>query len=201
MLQVHMSPPASHRAMPPVAVTDSFGEETFTLLPVVRAVIASILHERRDQADVEDCAQEVLRRALEGHARLRPGEALRPWMLGIARHVALDHLRTRRNTLRRTEFDPPDGQEGVTPTLDRLADPSPHLDDQVDQKRRERKLRAAMDGLTEGQRKAMMMFHLEGLGYQEVADRLGVPLGTVATWISRGRRAIAAELSSESRKP
>ncbi len=200
MLQVHMSPPVSHRAMP-VAVTGSFGEETSTLLPVVRAVVASMLHERRDHPDVEDCAHEVLRRALEGQDRLRPGEALRPWMIGIARHVALDHLRARRNALRRTEFDPPEGHEGTSPALDRIADPSPHLDEQVDQKRREQKLRTAMDELTEGQRKAMMMFHLEGLGYQEVADRLGVPLGTVATWISRGRRAIAAELSSESRKP
>ena len=40
-----------------------------------------------------------------------------------------------------------------------------------------------------------MMFHLEGLEYQEIAARLEVPLGTIATWVSRGRRAMATTLA------
>ena len=35
------------------------------------------------------------------------------------------------------------------------------------------------------------MFHVEGLGYQDIVKRLGVPLGTVATWLARGRRLLA----------
>jgi RNA polymerase sigma-70 factor (ECF subfamily) len=198
MLQVHMPTPAP-RDLPPFAVADEFGTDVAALLPVVRAVIASVLRERRDHPDVEDCASEALRRALEGQSRLRPNEALRPWLLGIARHVAIDHLRARGRAKLRTgnaSNDNEQGEQGV----DLLVDPAPHPDDQVDQKRRERRLLVAMDGLTEGQRKAMMMFHLEGLGYQEVADRLGVPLGTVATWISRGRRTLAEQLHPEMRK-
>jgi RNA polymerase sigma-70 factor (ECF subfamily) len=51
-----------------------------------------------------------------------------------------------------------------------------------------------MESLPEGQRKALTMFHLDGLEYQEIAKRLEVPLGTVATWVNRGRRTMAASL-------
>lgn len=201
MLQIPMSTPAPNRAVPPVAVTDAFGADTAALLPIVRAVIASVLRERRDHPDVDDCAQEVLRRALEGHDRLRPNEAMRPWMLGIARHVAIDHLRARQRANRRAAPMSNEAEERGEHPVDRLVDPAPDPDEQVEQQRQEHRLRAAIDGLTEGQRKAMMMFHLEGLGYQDIAERLEVPLGTVATWISRGRRTIAAELRPEARKP
>jgi RNA polymerase sigma-70 factor (ECF subfamily) len=38
------------------------------------------------------------------------------------------------------------------------------------------------------------MFHMEGLQYQEIAARLGVPLGTVATWVMRARKSVAASV-------
>lgn len=196
-----MSTPAPHRAIVPAAVTDTFGAETAALLPAVRIVIASVLRERRDHPDVEDGAHEVLRRALEGRSRLRPGEALRPWLLGIARHVAIDHLRARQRARRRTGYETNSDEEGSLRAVDRLVDPAPGLDEQLEDKRREERLRAAIDRLTEGQRKAMMMFHLEGFGYQQIAEHLEVPLGTVATWISRARRTIAAELSPDARTP
>lgn len=200
MLQINMPPPAPIRAAPPVAVPDAFGADTAALIPIVRAV-ASVLRERRDHPDVEDCTHEVMRRALEGRERLRPNEALRPWMLGIARHVAIDQLRARRRAQLRTVYEHSDDDGRAEQAIDRVADPTPDVDEQVEQKRREERLRAAIDKLTEGQRKAMMMFHLEGLGYQEIAEHLDVPLGTVATWISQGRRTIAAELQPETSKP
>ena len=201
MLLVSMPTPAPNRALAPIAVADTFGAETAALLPLVRAVIASVLRETRDHPDVEDGAHEVLRRALEGRSRLRPDEALRPWLLGIARHVAIDQMRARQRARRRTGYEASEHDEEQGQAVDRLVDPAPTLDEQVEQKRREERLRAAIDRLTEGQRKAMMMFHLEGLGYQEIADHLEVPLGTVATWISRGRRTIAAELRPDARTP
>ncbi len=201
MLLVHMPTPAPIRATMPDAVTDSFGEDAAAHIPIIRAVIASVLHERRDHPDVEDCVHDVVRRALEGRARLRPNEALRPWLLGIARHVAIDVLRARKRAQRRTSYEQTSEDGHTEQAVDRLVDPSPDPDEQVEQKRRELRLHAAIDKLTHGQRKAMLMFHLEGLGYQDIAEQLEVPLGTVATWISRGRRTIATELRLQAREP
>ena len=55
----------------------------------------------------------------------------------------------------------------------------------------------ALRTLPDGARKALTMFHLEGKGYQDIAAALGVPLGTVATWISRGRKAMALVMDKE----
>src|SRR5258708_38762759 len=80
-----------------VAVVSSrLSEEAAQLQPVVRAVVAAVLREGPSHPDVEDCTGEALRRAIEGSERLRDGEPVRPWVVGIARHVALDLLRARK---------------------------------------------------------------------------------------------------------
>jgi RNA polymerase sigma-70 factor (ECF subfamily) len=170
-----------------------FPDETAALRPVVRAVVASVLGERRDHPDVEDCTHETLRRALEGQARLREGEALRPWVLGIARHVAIDARRRRR---RERPVDMPDaeGDETESP-WNRIADPGPSPDDRAASMERAARISAALEGLAAPQRRAMILFHVEGVGYQSIAEQLGVPLGTVATWLSRGRRSLAEALA------
>ena len=203
MLHAAMQPPSHPRgeiAAPPGS--PAFREQTAALRLVVRAVVACVLRERRDHPDVEDCTHEALRRAMEGGERVRDGEALRPWVLGIARHVALDLLRSRRRArlaepLHRVDGDP---QGPALSLVDRLVDPAPSPDERVLVKERAGRIRAAMERLSDGQRRALRMFHEEELGYQEIAARLGVPLGTVATWMSRGRRAMADALGEEGEK-
>jgi RNA polymerase sigma-70 factor (ECF subfamily) len=166
--------------------------------PIVRAVIAGILREHPATADVEDCTHEALRRALEGAGQLRDASAHRAWVLGIARHVALDAIRARRRQRARLAVP----SEEAPPSSGRLehADASPSPFERVAQARRDAIVRRVMDELPDGPRRALVMFHLEGLGYQEIASRLGVPLGTVATWVTRGRKAMAATLAEEARE-
>jgi len=164
------------------------------LAPLVRAVTAAVLHESRAHADVEDCASETMRRAVEGRARLRPGEPLRPWVIGIARHVALDALRARKRQNLRRIREPQGGDDDRPPLYEELPDPSPGPFDRLANAQQHDKIRRAMNDLPEGQRKALTMFHVDGYGYEEIAGKLDVPLGTVATWVSRGRRAMAAAL-------
>jgi RNA polymerase sigma-70 factor (ECF subfamily) len=171
----------------------AFPQETAALRPVVRAVIACVLGENRDHPDVEDCTHETLRRALEGRARLREGEALRPWLLGIARHVAIDARRKRRRE--RLVEEPGSPDDDAEALVDRLPDPAPGPDERASSTERARRIASAMEGLAPSQRRAMLMFHVEGEGYQQIAERLGVPIGTVATWLSRGRRSLADALA------
>lgn len=153
------------------------------LLPVVRAVVARVLGGSASSADVEDGAHEALRRALEGRERLRPGEPVGPWVTGIARHVALDQRRARQ---RRRE----EGGEIGGSLLEEACDPAPSPESTIDARQRAGQLADALRGLPDGARSAVIAFHIEGLGYQAIAARLGVPLGTVATWVARGRKQI-----------
>jgi RNA polymerase sigma-70 factor (ECF subfamily) len=168
----------------------AFAVATAQLAPHVRAVVAAVLRVGRDHPDVDDCTHEALRRAIEGRSRLREGEPLRPWVTGIARHVALDALRDRRR--QRDRMAPAGaGEEGPQP-IDRISDGAPSAFDRLATAEKRESLVRALEALPEGQRRALTMFHVEGLQYQEIAARLGVPLGTVATWVTRARKSVAA---------
>jgi RNA polymerase sigma-70 factor (ECF subfamily) len=196
----------AHKPIPFLAVLDQrkddgFAREAASLRPLVRAVVASITREPVDHPDVEDCTNETLRRALEGHERLREGEALRPWVVGIARHVALDALRARKRSRARDAGGGTDEEGDVlAPLVERLPDPADDPFERVAKARRDATVRTAIESLPDGQRKALTMFHLEGLGYQEIAVRLEVPLGTVATWVMRGRKAVATAVADLARE-
>lgn len=179
-------------AAPP---TSSFHDQAAELRPLVRAVVACVLREPPDHADVEDCTSEALRRALEAQPSARG--PLRPWVLGIARHVALDMLRARQRQRKRMVDVPEDAPSSPTSLLERLVDPGAAADEQMEDRERALRVRAVLDRLPEGPRKALELFHLEGVSYQEIASRLGVPLGTVATWVTRGRKAMAESLEDE----
>jgi RNA polymerase sigma factor (sigma-70 family) len=162
------------------------------LRPVVRAVVAHVLGARYGDADVEDCTSEAFRRALEGHGRLLPGSPLKPWLVGIARHVALDARRARTRALRRAAPDGP--SEDGDPALDRISDGKPDPQQRAELAERQHLLSRALDALPVEQRRALAL-HAEGLRYSEIAAELSVPLGTVSTWIARARSGISRTLN------
>ena len=182
-------------ALVAATVTPSLHEQAGDLRPLVRAVVACVLRERPDHADVEDCTSEALRRAFESQEQARG--PMRPWVLGIARHVALDTLRARQRQRARNVDLPEEAPSSTAAVVDRLADPSAGADEQMELAERAARVRRVMQKLPEGPRKALELFHLEGISYQEVSARLGVPLGTVATWVTRGRKAMAEALEDE----
>lgn len=176
--------------------TPSLRQQAAELRPLVRAVVACVLREPPDHADVEDCTSEALRRALEGQSQLRG--PVRPWVLGIARHVALDTLRARQKQRARNVDVPEDAPSSRNLVMDRLIDPGAGADEQLETAERAARVRRVLETLPEGPRRALSLFHLEGLSYQEIGKQLGVPLGTVATWVTRGRKAMAEVLEEES---
>ena len=188
--------------MPPAATLSArldeqaFATATAELRPHVRAVVAAVMGVGRDHPDVDDGTNEALRRALEGRARLRDGEPLRPWLTGIARHVALDTLRAKRRQRERIATAPAGDDESSPDPLDRVADGAPSAFERFADAERRAAITRAMAALPDGQRRALTMFHMEGLPYQEIAARLGVPLGTVATWVLRARKSVAAAVGA-----
>jgi RNA polymerase sigma-70 factor (ECF subfamily) len=180
----------------PIFTADMVREEAAVLEPVVRAVIAAVLREGRKHPDVDDCTNETLRRALEGATRIREGEPVRPWIVGIARHVALDSLRAKKRRRAREAEPAPDSSGDVTSMVDRVADATPAASDQLATEERNARVRAAIEKLAPVMRDALTKFHIEGKSYVIIAKEMNVPLGTVATWVTRGRKIVASELTA-----
>ncbi len=192
MMSVPIPSPAPPRVIP---ACDPFAEQVAALAPLVRAVASATLRAAPAHADVKDVVSETLRRAIEGRERLRQGAELRAWVVGIARHVALDVLRARARSVRRAT---PDGPTDSSPSpVEAVPDPAPSPLDRVVSAEQAAIVARALQTLPERSREALVLFHVEGLSYAEIAVRLGVPLGTVATWILRARRALADVLAQE----
>lgn len=159
--------------------------------PQVESLVARVLRRAKEDPDVQDCTNEALRRAFEQRDQLRAGAELLPWVLGVARHVALDALRS--GYRRRARSVPPEGRHGED-LVGQLPSREPSPEALLGEKQDLRNLDAALRALPPGQKDALVLLHVDGLGYREIAERLGVPIGTVGTWILRGREALAHAL-------
>jgi RNA polymerase sigma-70 factor (ECF subfamily) len=188
-------PPPRGKIEPMTAQAPSlevFSREAAEMRPLLRAVAAAVLHVGLEHPDVEDAVSETMRRAIEGRARIRAGEPLRAWIVGILKHVALDAARSRTRAQKRHATDA--SPESARDLTDRIPDSKPTPFDRAARTEEVARLNAALATLPDKQREAIVLFFIEGLSYVEIGKKLGVPMGTVATWILRGRKALAATL-------
>jgi RNA polymerase sigma-70 factor, ECF subfamily len=132
-------------------------------------------------ADAADAAQETFVRAFTHLERFDRSRPLLPWLFTIARRLCIDHQRAHRHE---------------RPAADHL-DAAGHdpVEAHVSAREELALLGRALGGLPEGPREAVALFHLHDLSYKEIAEQLEVPMGTVMTWIHRGRDALRAALS------
>jgi RNA polymerase sigma factor (sigma-70 family) len=157
---------------------DAFGLLVETYALAARRVARAIL---RDDDDADDAVQDGVLAAWRAIDRYDPARPFRPWLMRIVLNAALDARRRRR--VRQSEVLH-EGYEsgGVLP--DRATDQSLF---------RER-FREALNGLPERQRVAVVLFDAEGYAHAEIAEVLGVPEGTVRSYVFHGRRALREAL-------
>jgi|SRR5688572_18447857 len=134
-------------------------------------------------ADAADAAQETFVRAFTHLDRFDRSRPLLPWLFTIARRLCIDHQRARRHEA------PPSEREGA------LQHSS--VEAHVSAREELALLGRALHDLPEGPREAVALFHLHDLSYKEIAEQLEVPMGTVMTWIHRGRDALRAAVSGD----
>lgn len=192
------SPRRAHSAGRPASHNDPMESLAESRSEIV-VLVARILRRTKNDPDVQDCTNETMRRALEHGGALRPDQAFRPWLFGIARHVALDALRAEYRRRERHLTMPRSATFGSAETefVVGLADRSAGPEALAAERERARRLELALERLPSQQREALLLFHVEELGYREIAELLGVPVGTVGTWVLRGRQGLAAELGEE----
>ena len=127
----------------------------------------------RDETQAEDLVQDTLVRAYERHGSFRSGGSLRGWLLSILHNTFIDGRRRHTAEARRLE---------QAAALAETAAP-PAQESQV----RFQQVQAAFLRLPDEQRAALHLVAIEGLSYQEAADALGIPVGTLMSRLGRAR--------------
>lgn len=127
----------------------------------------------------EDCAQEVFVRVYRARETYTPDAALATFIFRIARNYWIDVYRSRRVRPEERSLDDPGGEGGVENMAEHLPGTATTPDHQAVQREDEERLRAALERLPEIQRSVLALAGTQGMKYEEVAQVLGIPVGTV----------------------
>lgn len=152
-----------------------------------RAVFSLVARMVREDAIAEELAQDAFVKAFAGLRSFNPEYKFANWILRIAHNVAIDHLRKARPTL--VSIDDDASGRDLSDVLVESRGPSP-FDHAAQQGLRE-DLEEALARLRPEFRRLVIMRYLHDLSYEEIADTVGLPLGTVKSHLHRARAALA----------
>ncbi|HJZ59786.1 MAG TPA: RNA polymerase sigma factor [Gemmataceae bacterium] len=128
-----------------------------------------------------------------------PGRPARPWLYAIATNQAIDALRrkNRRADRRADALAAPDEDGEPRPLFELLAAPDVGPADLAEQDEQRERVRAAVDRLPELLRQVVILAYFQGLKYRDVADVLGIPVGTVKSRLHAAVTKLAEEWAAE----
>lgn len=157
-----------------------------------RKIVRLISRLVRDPAEVEDVAQEAFIKAYRAIPQFRGESAFYTWLYRIAVNSAKNYLASQgRRAPTSTDADAEEAETfGEADALRDINTPESVLMS----KQIARTVNAAMAGLPEELRTAISLREIEGLSYEEIAEMMDCPIGTVRSRIFRAREAIAAKL-------
>jgi RNA polymerase sigma-70 factor (ECF subfamily) len=158
---------------------DAFGELVDRYrAPVVRLAY-SLTH---DVDEAKDVAQDAFLRAFRRIESFRPDRPFSRWLFVIARNASFDAVRRRR---RSAALVPASGEVVLGPEEWALRN------EESD------RVRQALEELPDHYRKVLDLYYVTGLRYREIAVALGIPLGTVKTYIARAKRRLRDVLEND----
>src|SRR5881628_2564098 len=142
-----------------------------------------------DSDAAADCAQEAFIRAYRALHQYDPSLPLGPWLYRITTNASLNYVQrwhaheTPVDELPDAPGEPEEGPEATTVRREEVAE-----------------VVSAMAELPAPYRAALTLRHMQQLSYQEVADALGIPLGTVKTHLHRARAALKVRLAARAKE-
>ena len=159
----------------------------------VRDLAARIV---RDPVVAEDVAQEVFLRVWTRAAQYAGQGAVRAWLLGIARNLSLNELRSRRRSRHRQMDVPSDAADFGAPRRESqwMVDLSAVEPDALaDLAERQERLQEMIQDLPAQKRKVYELVHNDDMNIREAAEELGIPVGTVKSRLHYARETLARQ--------
>jgi len=157
-----------------------------------------LYHMSGDRELAKDLVQETFLRAHRARSRFDPSRVFRPWIFRIASRVHTDHTRSWFGSLSRRSVSLFGGDEGTGPGWgDRLAgSPAREPARAAEGRDLAARVRAEVGRLPLPYREALLLHDLEGMTCREVAEATGRPIGTVLSWVHRGRALLRDRLEA-----
>ena len=153
-----------------------------------RPIFSLLYRMVRDRELAEDLSQETFVKALNAIESYRPEYKFSSWLFKIANNAAIDHLRRRELDTLSLEGSPhavtPDAMEA---TALQIGDRAENALDIVEAKELGGEIERAIAQLRPEYRACILLRHVDGRAYEEIAEMLDLPLGTVKTYIHRAR--------------
>jgi len=145
----------------------------------------------------EDLLQETYLKAYRHYHQFTEGTNLKAWLFRILKNTFINGYRRNRNRPQMLDFDElRDSGDGFDESLPMTQHPeNDFLGQELDHE-----IREALMALPHHYRMAVLMVDLQGLSYQEVADALAVPIGTIMSRLYRGRKKIERALLNYGRR-
>ena len=159
------------------------------------SLYSAALRMTRNPADAEDLVQETYLKAYRAFGSFKEGTNLKAWLYRILTNTFINSYRARRRRPEQTELDDVEdlylyrrlgGLEAVT--AGRSAE------EEVLDRFTEGEVKEALEALPDAFRIAVYLADVEGFSYKEIAEILGIPIGTVMSRLHRGRKALQKAL-------
>ena len=192
--------PAPSHDDPPQATTPPDDRDLSALfeeqaIPFMDQLYAAAMRMTRNPADASDLVQETFVKAFAAFTRFQQGTNLKAWLYRILTNTFINMYRkNQRNPYQGTIDELEDWQMGgavsATTTVTRSAEAEAidHLPDSA--------VKDALQSIPEDFRLAVYFADVEGFSYQEIADIMKTPVGTVMSRLHRGRRMLRERLGS-----
>ncbi len=164
--------------------------------------LASFFHRLgADASTAEDCAQDVFLKLFRTRTAYEPRAKFSTYLFSIARHHWIDVVRHRAAGPTTVSSDAGGGDEAHGSPADRLVAADTEVDARARADEVGAALRRAVADLSDEQREVFALVQQEGMRYQEIADLLGIPVGTVKSRVHAVMHTLRERLAREGFEP